>query len=82
MRLKSDYLLGEQFRTLNTIPKVSNHDEVTGIARHNLLLGQAASGNGKKKVNTGLRQKLDLRTSQIQKIQIHSILVLKENLTF
>lgn len=41
----------------NTIPKVSNHDEVTGIARHNLLLGQAASGNGKKKINNRAKTK-------------------------
>ena len=41
---------------LNIIPEISNHDEATGIAGHNLLLGQAASGEGgrSKGTNTGL----------------------------
>ena len=30
--------------TLNIVPEIGNHDEATGIAGHNLLLGQAASG--------------------------------------
>lgn len=33
-------------------------------------------------MNTWVKQKLNLGTSQIQKTQIHSILALKEKLTF
>jgi hypothetical protein len=31
-----------------TLPEISNHDEPTGIASHNLLLGQAAPEDGKE----------------------------------
>lgn len=34
-----------------TVPEISNHNEATGITSHNLLLGQAASDGGKKKVD-------------------------------
>lgn len=42
--------------TLNIVPEIGNHDEATGVAGHNLLLGQAASGErGRSKgKNTGL----------------------------
>ena len=36
-------------RTLSIIPEISNHDEATSIACHNLLLSQAASKDRRKK---------------------------------
>lgn len=51
------YLLSEQPRTLNTVPEISDHNEATGIASYNFLLGQAASANGKNRV---ARHKLSL----------------------
>lgn len=41
------YLLSWQFRH-QKLPEISDHDEATSIASHNLLLGQAASADRKE----------------------------------
>lgn len=55
MRPRNPQAFSAGVQNAGTVPEISDHNEATGITSHNLLLGQAASDGGKKKVEVIVR---------------------------